>query len=202
MPQSKAPLQGVNESLPPSTQIAVQPGGVSRFTTALDPVPFWNLHLVAENQATKDHSAVLRADFQAATYPLGCPQFWGDVSSFGLIYAPPGIQRKALCKAHGKAVFGAVRHKQGTFQPFQSRCKTRNPTICTAFSTVNRGILLGAMEGTRTPGLLIRSARRAIPSIFGSYVLTLFLCDTSQVLSFEFLHPLSDFATICTLCTF
>ena len=63
-------------------------------------------------------------------------------------------------------------------------------------------VFLGAMEGTRTPGLLIRSARRAIPSIFGSYVLTLFLCDTSQVLSLEFLHPLSDFATICTLCTF
>ena len=62
--------------------------------------------------------------------------------------------------------------------------------------------LFGAMEGTRTPGLLIRSARRAIPSIFGSYVLTLFLYDISQVLSFEFLHPLSDFATICTLCTF
>ena len=60
----------------------------------------------------------------------------------------------------------------------------------------------GAMEGTRTPGLLIRSARRSIPSIFGSYVLTLFLCDTSQVLSLEFLHSLSDFATICTLCTF
>ena len=62
--------------------------------------------------------------------------------------------------------------------------------------------LFGAMEGTRTPGLLIRSARRAIPSIFGSYVLTSILCEASQVLSFEFLHPLSDFATICTLCTF
>ena len=60
----------------------------------------------------------------------------------------------------------------------------------------------GAMEGTRTPGLLIRSARRAILSIFGSYVLPLFLGDTSQIFSFEFLHPLSDFATICTLCTF
>ena len=60
----------------------------------------------------------------------------------------------------------------------------------------------GAMEGTRTPGLLIRSAHRAIPSIFGSYVLPLFLGDKSQVLNFEFLHPLSDFATICTLCTF
>ena len=60
----------------------------------------------------------------------------------------------------------------------------------------------GAMEGTRTPGLLIRSARRAIPSIFGSYVSSSFPSDTSQVLSFEFLHPLSDFATICTLCTF
>ena len=63
-------------------------------------------------------------------------------------------------------------------------------------------VFLGAMEGTRTPGLLIRSARRAIPSIFGSYVLSSFLCDASQIFSFEFLHPLSDFATICTLCTF
>ena len=63
-------------------------------------------------------------------------------------------------------------------------------------------VFLGAMEGTRTPGLLIRSARRAIPSIFGSYVLSSFLSDTSQILSFKFLHPLSDFATICTLCTF
>ena len=62
--------------------------------------------------------------------------------------------------------------------------------------------LFGAMEGTRTPGLLIRRARRAIPSIFGSYVLASFLGDTSQVLSFKFLHALSDFATICTLCTF
>ena len=60
----------------------------------------------------------------------------------------------------------------------------------------------GAMEGTRTPGLLIRSARRAISSIFGSYVLTLFFSDTSQIFGFEFLRPLSDFATICTLCTF
>ena len=60
----------------------------------------------------------------------------------------------------------------------------------------------GAMEGTRTPGLLIRSAHRAILSIFGSYVLSSFLNDTSQVLSLEFLHSLSDFATICTLCTF
>lgn len=79
MPQSKAPLQGVNESLHPSAQMAVQPGGASHFTIALDPVPFWNLHLVAENQATKDHSAVLRADFQAAAYPPGYPQFWGDL---------------------------------------------------------------------------------------------------------------------------
>ena len=60
----------------------------------------------------------------------------------------------------------------------------------------------GAMEGTRTPGLLIRRARRAIPSIFGSYVLTSFFSDSPQILSIEFLHPLSDFATICTLCTF
>ena len=78
--------------------------------------------------------------------------------------------------------------------PCQKNKKAMKSFDFTAFS--------GAMEGTRTPGLLIRSARLAIPSIFGSYVLTSFLCDTSQVLSLEFLHPLSDFATICTLCTF
>ena len=79
-------------------------------------------------------------------------------------------------------------------RPCQKNKKAMKSFDFTAFS--------GAMEGTRTPGLLIRSARRAIPSIFGSYVLTSFLCDISQILSFEFLHPLSDFATICTLCTF
>ena len=78
--------------------------------------------------------------------------------------------------------------------PCQKNKKAMKSFDFTAFS--------GAMEGTRTPGLLIRSARRAIPSIFGSYVSTLFLCDTSQILSFKFLHPLSDFAAICTLCTF
>ena len=57
--------------------MAVQPGGVLRFTIDLDPVPFWNLHLVAENPAAKYHSAVLRAGSQAATYPLGVPNF-GD----------------------------------------------------------------------------------------------------------------------------
>ena len=77
---------------------------------------------------------------------------------------------------------------------FQKNKKAMKSFDFTAFS--------GAMEGTRTPGLLIRSAHRAIPSIFGSYVLTSFLCDTSQILSFEFLHPLSDFAAKSTFCTF
>ena len=79
-------------------------------------------------------------------------------------------------------------------RPCQKNKKAMKSFDFTAFS--------GAMEGTRTPGLLIRSARRAIPSIFGSYGLTSFIIDKSQVFSFEFLHPLSDFATICTLCTF
>ena len=78
--------------------------------------------------------------------------------------------------------------------PCQKNKKAMKSFDFTAFS--------GAMEGTRTPGLLIRSARRAIPSIFGSYVLPLFLSDTSQVLSLEFLHPLYYFATIFILFTF
>jgi len=82
------------------------------------------------------------------------------------------------------------------FKPLPSlKQKRKTSTQCVL-------VFFGAMEGTRTPGLLIRSAHRAIPSIFGSYVSTLFLCDTSHIFNFEFLHPLSDFATICTLCTF
>ena len=42
-------------------------------------------HLVAENSAAKDHSAVLRADLQAAAYPPGCPHFWGDLEHPGSV---------------------------------------------------------------------------------------------------------------------
>ena len=94
----------------------------------------------------------------------------------------------------GLIACGAVRRRP-VRAPFIVQTKRKT-------STQRVLVFLGAMEGTRTPGLLIRSARRAIPSIFGSYVLSLFYCEASQVLNFEFLHPLSDFATICTLCTF
>ena len=40
-------------------------------------------NLVAENSATRDHSAVLRAGSQAAAHPPGCPQFWGDPEHHG-----------------------------------------------------------------------------------------------------------------------
>ena len=95
----------------------------------------------------------------------------------------------------GLIACGAMRRRPVRAPSIAQTKKKNQHTMCTGF-------FFGAMEGTRTPGLLIRSAHRAIPSIFGSYVLTSFLCDTSQVLNFEFLHPLSDFATICTLCTF
>ena len=104
VPQNKAPLQGGERIVTPSVKTAVQPGGVSRFTIALNGafcfrtypllriswyrgVPFWNsLHLVAENSATKDHSAVLRAGSQAAAHPPGCPQFWGDPEHHGIFH--------------------------------------------------------------------------------------------------------------------
>ena len=70
---------------------------------------------------------------------------------------PPGIRSKAQRKAHGKAFFSRVRHKYGTFRSFRTPCKTEKPTICTAFSAVNRGFLFGALEGTRIPGPLIKS---------------------------------------------
>ena len=110
--------------------------------------------------------------------------------------APPSCFARPLCRL--KAPLGLLLlRKRGIL--LSEETKNPNPSPIEkrfGFS------LFGAMEGTRTPGLLIRSARRAIPSIFGSYVSTLFLCDISQVLSLEFLHSLSDFATICTLCTF
>ena len=91
-----------------------QPGGVSRFTIALNGafcfrtypllriswyrgVPFWNpLHLVAENSATRDHSAVLRAGSQAAAHLPGCPQFWGDPEHHG-IFICTQHKNKPLC---------------------------------------------------------------------------------------------------------
>ena len=57
--------------------------------------------------------------------------------------------------------------------------------VCRTF-LFNRPLLFNLL----IHGLLIRSAHRAIPSIFGGYVLTSFLGDVSHVLSFEFLHPL------------
>ena len=57
--------------------------------------------------------------------------------------------------------------------------------VCRTF-LFNRPLLFNLL----IHGLLIRSAHRAIPSIFGSYALPLFLGDASQVLNFEFLHPL------------
>ena len=74
-----------------------QPGGVSRFTIdlngafcfrtypllatensvtkhhSLGAFRFGTFHLVAENSAAKDHSAVLRAGSQADAYPPGVP---------------------------------------------------------------------------------------------------------------------------------
>lgn len=91
-----------------------QPGGVSRFTIALNGafcfrtypllriswyrgVPFWNsLHLVAENSATKDHSAVLRAGSQADAYPPGCPQFWGDPEHHDIFHLHTAQKQTAM----------------------------------------------------------------------------------------------------------
>jgi hypothetical protein len=43
------------------------------------------------------------------------------------------------------------------FPAYFQHIKTEKPTICTAFSTVNRGFIFGALEGTRIPGPLIKS---------------------------------------------
>ncbi len=107
------------------------------------------------------------------------------------------MQKRALIAMQ----YSALHHRTWKTPTVQKPC-THGLQNKKAMKSFDFTAFSGAMEGTRTPGLLIRSARRAIPSNFGSYVLTSFLCDTSQVLSLEFLRPLSDFATICTLCTF
>ena len=115
--------------------------------------------------------------------------------------APPGtaylMQKRALIAMQ----YSALHHRTWKTPTVQKPC-THGLQNKKAMKSFDFTAFSGAMEGTRTPGLLIRSARRASPSIFGSYVLTSFLSDTSQIFGFEFLHPLSDFATICTLCTF
>ena len=114
---------------------------------------------------------------------------------------PPGpahlMQKRALIAMQYSAL-----HNRTWITPTVQKPCTHGSQNKKAMKSFDFTAFSGAMEGTRTHGLLIRSARRAIPSIFGSYVLSSILCEASQVFSFEFLHPLSDFATICTLCTF
>ena len=79
----------------------------------------------------------------------------------------PGLNRPTHPAGHQKqgtrqGIFSRVRHKQGTFRPFFTPCKTEKPTICTAFLTVNREFFFGALEGTRIHGPLIKS--RKIPA--------------------------------------
>ena len=57
--------------------------------------------------------------------------------------------------------------------------KIENPTICAAFSTVDRVFFFGALEGTRIPGPLIKRAPRAGYSDFETFEFTLFLCKAS-----------------------
>ena len=53
--------------------------------------------------------------------------------------------------------------------------KTEKPTICTAFSTVNRVFFFGALEGTRIPGPLIKRIQGASFVKFQKFEETLFL---------------------------
>lgn len=104
VPQSKAPLQGGERIVTPPVKTTVQPGGVSRFTIALNGAfcfrtypllrisrcrgaLFWSvLYLAAENPAAKYHSVVLRADSQATAYPPGCPQLGGGLRQLGIFH--------------------------------------------------------------------------------------------------------------------
>jgi len=90
----------------------------------------------------------------------------------------PGSKSKAQHKAYGKAFFKSTA-KIRQFWPFRIPCKTEKPTICTTFSTVNRGLFFGALEGTRIPGPLIKRAHRASYSDFESFEFTLFLRKAS-----------------------
>ena len=52
--------------------------------------------LVAENSATKYHSAVLRAGSQADAYPPGCPQFWGDPEHHDIFHLHTAYKQTAM----------------------------------------------------------------------------------------------------------
>ena len=66
--------------------------------------------------------------------------------------------------------------------------------------TIQRSFI-GAPPGTRTLGPLIKRASPRFVSISGSFESSQFLIKSTLFFTQQFLHPLSDFATICTLCT-
>lgn len=65
---------------------------------------------MAENSATKDHSAILRAGSQAAAYPPGCPQFWGDPEHFVGVNKmfPGGVHLHDTTKTYHLAIIGKM----------------------------------------------------------------------------------------------
>ena len=61
-------------------------------------------------------------------------------------------------------------------------------------------VFLGALEGTRIPGPLIKRAYRAEHFDFETFEFALFLCKASWFSARQFLHPLSYFASQSAHC--
>ena len=87
--------------------------------------------------------------------------------------------------------------------------KTEKPTICTAFSTVNRGFSFGALEGTRIPGPLIKRIQGASFVKFQKFEEALFLSHhrktrlcTHRIVCIQCntLQPLSSYSGVQKVC--
>ena len=102
-----------------------------------------------------------------------------------------------------RIVFHGLRHSSATYQlmisggdvkTVQKPCKWRTKRKSHEES-YDSSCDFGALEGTRIPGPLIKSAGRAHISIYGSNVILPFYDEVSQFLAVWFVHPVSDFAT-------
>ena len=120
----------------------------------------------------------------------------------------PDNKSKAQHKAYGKAFFKSTA-KIRQFWPFRTPCKTEKTTICTAFSTVNRGLFFGALEGTRIPGPLIKRIQGASfvkfqkfeEALFLSYHRKARLCTHRIVcIQCNALQPLSSYSGVQKVC--
>ena len=112
---------------------------------------------------------------------------------------PRQNEKPAATKISGKEILEANRlmdadERRKCAAAFLHRKRAPNLTIQRSF--------VSAPPGTRTLGPLIKRASRRFVSIYGNSDSSSFSIKTALLFALKFLHPLSDFATKSTLCTF